>query len=189
MYGEEPRARGIDAGWQRLHPDLQQKWLEFESGRGEAVVEREDAKAFSTSAAPIGPAKLADAAKTCPECAELVQVAAHVCRFCGYRFDGRARRRDEPSSNQEPSTSNVAIAAFICSLVGLWIAAIPLAISARRQIDSSHGRKTGRGFATAGLVLGWLGAIGTLILIIALIAAASHHGCTYTYQATGACVE
>jgi hypothetical protein len=25
--------------------------------------------------------------KTCPECAEQVQVAARVCRFCGYRFD------------------------------------------------------------------------------------------------------
>lgn len=27
-------------------------------------------------------------AKTCPECAEQVQSAAQVCRFCGYRFDG-----------------------------------------------------------------------------------------------------
>src|SRR5438105_12198881 len=25
--------------------------------------------------------------RTCPECAEQVQDAARVCRFCGYRFD------------------------------------------------------------------------------------------------------
>jgi hypothetical protein len=26
--------------------------------------------------------------KTCPDCAETVQPAARVCRFCGHRFEG-----------------------------------------------------------------------------------------------------
>lgn len=36
------------------------------------------------------------AGKTCPECAERVQAAANVCRFCGYRFDGRAAAAPKP---------------------------------------------------------------------------------------------
>ena len=126
-----------------------------------------------------------DGTKTCPQCAEHVQAAALVCRFCGHRFDGKA-----PSvALGEISTSGVAVAAFICSLLGLWIAAIPLGVHAQHQIDESGGRKTGRGFATAGVVLGILGIIGTIILIIVLVSAAKHApSCTYTYNSTGTCV-
>ncbi len=49
---------------------------------------------------------------------------------------------------------------------------IPLGIHARRQIDRSEGRKTGRGFATAGVVIGWLGLAGTIIVIALLVSAA-----------------
>ncbi len=108
-----------------------------------------------------------DGTKTCPECAEHVQGAALVCRFCGHRFAGKS-----PEPVPEAATSGVAIASFITSLVGLWIAAIPLGIHARRQIDRSEGRKTGRGFATAGVVIGWLGLAGTIIVIALLVSAA-----------------
>ncbi|MCW3057152.1 MAG: hypothetical protein JWO21_1121 [Solirubrobacterales bacterium] len=108
-----------------------------------------------------------------------------VCRFCGHRFDGKPQVVQPGAS----STSGVAIAAFIASLVGLWIAGIPLGIHAQRQIDKSQGRLTGRGFATAGIVLGVIGIVGTIILIIVLVNAAKHTaGCTYTYNATGNCV-
>jgi hypothetical protein len=30
------------------------------------------------------------AAKRCPDCAELVQSAARICRFCGYEFEPHA---------------------------------------------------------------------------------------------------
>jgi len=79
-----------------------------------------------------------------------------------------------PSSEELQTTSGVAIAAFITSLLGLWIAAIPLGIHAQRQIDSSAGHLTGRGFATAGVVLGIIGGLGTAILIIAFLNAAQH---------------
>lgn len=125
--------------------------------------------------------------KICPRCAEEVKAAAVVCRFCGHEFNsssaGSGDSRTEPTT-----TSGVAIAAFITSLVGLWFASIPLGISAQRTIDRSNGRIGGRGFATAGIVLGIFGIIGTVILIIALIHTANQPGCTYTYNATGACV-
>jgi hypothetical protein len=109
-----------------------------------------------------------DGTKTCPECAEHVQSAALVCRFCGYRFDGAA------VAPEETNTSGVAVASFIASLIGLWIAAIPLGIHARRQIDQSGGRKTGRGFATAGIVLGIIGLIASVIVIGVLVSATNH---------------
>lgn len=110
-----------------------------------------------------------DGTKTCPQCAEHVQGAALVCRFCGYRFDGTRA----PVVPGEASTSGVAIASFLTSLVGLWIGAIPLGIHARRQIDQSNGRKTGRGFATAGIWLGALGLVATVVVIVLVVIASS----------------
>jgi hypothetical protein len=125
--------------------------------------------------------------KACPRCAEEVKLAAVICRFCSYQFDKSVSSGTEPA--QPAATSGVAIAAFLTSLVGLWFAGIPLGIHAQDAIDRSAGRLTGRGFATAGIVLGVLGIIGTAILIAIIVSAAQNNpGCTYTYQATGGCV-
>jgi Uncharacterised protein family UPF0547 len=125
--------------------------------------------------------------KLCPRCAEEVKLAAVVCRFCGYQFDKSIASAE--TALQPGTTSGVAIAAFLCSLVGLWFAGIPLGIHAQGAIDRSAGRLAGRGFATAGIVLGVLGIVGTVVLIVIVVNAAQHSpGCAYTYQATGACV-
>ena len=49
-----------------------------------------------------GPEVHEDGTKTCPECAERVQGAARVCRFCGHQLDGGAAE-DQPTIGQNGS--------------------------------------------------------------------------------------
>ena len=68
-----------------------------------------------------------------------------------------------------PKTSGLAIASFVLSL--LWIAgvgsllAIILALKARQSIKRSQGRESGDGLAIAGLVIGILGVLSSVVFI------------------------
>jgi hypothetical protein len=71
-----------------------------------------------------------------------------------------------------PHTDGGAIAALVCGLVGLLcfipaVVAIVLGASARGRIDRSNGQLTGRGMATAGMVLGivWI-ALSVVFIVI-----------------------
>ncbi len=48
--------------------------------------------------------------KTCPECAEEVQVAARRCRYCDYRFDAADRRRIENESKEPAANGGAPVA-------------------------------------------------------------------------------
>ncbi|MBM3659052.1 MAG: DUF4190 domain-containing protein [Actinobacteria bacterium] len=61
--------------------------------------------------------------------------------------------------------------AFCLALIGP-ILALVFGYKARRQIDESNGMQTGRGMATAGIVLGWVW-IGLFVAYILLIIAVS----------------
>lgn len=65
-----------------------------------------------------------------------------------------------------PSTNGLAIASLVLGILWLYwlgsILALIFGYVARRQIDTSHGASNGRGLATAGVVLGWIG-IGVLL--------------------------
>ena len=73
--------------------------------------------------------------KTCPRCAEQVQEAAVVCRFCGYDFVTGA------IPNQRSSTNGLAIASLVVGIVWIyWIGSILAVIFghiALRQIDDT----------------------------------------------------
>ena len=107
--------------------------------------------------------------KNCPACAERVQAAAVICRYCDFDFAlGMKSRSTVPTKR-----SGVAIASLILGIAFLYgigsVLALVLGYRARDQIDHSGGDLEGRGMATAGIVLGWIG-IPLAILFFYLLA-------------------
>lgn len=77
---------------------------------------------------------------------------------------------------QAPRNSGTAVASLILSVLGL-IGILPLVgsfiglilgYSARKEINRSGGMVTGRGLATWGIILGWIG-LGLIALTICLV--------------------
>ena len=59
------------------------------------------------------------------------------------------------------STNGFAVASLVLGILGpimciCWILALVFGYVARKQIDESNGRQTGRGMAIAGITLGWV---------------------------------
>src|SRR5215475_8114086 len=114
-------------------------------------------------------------AVTCPNCG-FAPVAHRQCPRCGvvvesFRVDLAARARaaaDGPAAplapppRRDPSRTNgFAVASLALGI--LWVVGIGSLLAvifghlSLRQIKQSNGRETGRGFAIAGLTLGWIG--------------------------------
>jgi uncharacterized protein DUF4190 len=53
------------------------------------------------------------------------------------------------------------------------ILALIFGYMAKSQIDQSRGAQTGRGMAVAGIVLGWIGVAGVLLIILVVATAGS----------------
>lgn len=82
-----------------------------------------------------------------------------------------------PAPPMPPATNGMAVAALVCGILGIFVLAMVFGYIGRRQIDESYGRYGGRGMATAGIVLGWIGLVIFVlwvVVIIAVLAAASH---------------
>jgi hypothetical protein len=131
-------------------------------------------------------------------CAEQVQDAAVVCRHCGSTIGALApeaamagaaagaspgtatpwpQQRPYPGGMPVARTNGMAIASLVCGLLWFWgvgsILGIVFGHVAKNQIRASGGREGGRGMATAGQVLGWLGVATAIIVTIVVIVAAN----------------
>lgn len=74
----------------------------------------------------------------------------------------------------------MAVAALVCGILSFvcfgpltGIAAIILGVLSRNRIDQSGGSLTGRGMATAGLVLGSIAVVLTVVVLLLLVLAAA----------------
>ena len=77
---------------------------------------------------------------------------------------------------QPTPTNNKAIASLILGIAGLVICPLVCSVLAivfghqgRGDIDRSGGREGGRGLATAGIVLGWIGIVLTVLFIVFIV--------------------
>jgi hypothetical protein len=122
--------------------------------------------------------------RQCQQCGWPTPAADPLCRNCG--ADARVGVRPPPGvpppaagpAGLRPyapvaasSTNGMAVASLVLGILWIyWIGSVLALIFgyiARRQIDQAQGMQQGRGMATAGIVLGWIG-VGFLILFIAV---------------------
>ena len=57
----------------------------------------------------------------------------------------------------------------LCLVIIGPVLALVFGYKSRREIDESGGRQTGRGMATAGIVLGWIGVGFTVLWVVLLV--------------------
>ena len=119
--------------------------------------------------------------RQCQRCGWPTPAADPLCRNCG--ADARAGVGGPPGLRQHapvaaPSTNGMAVASLVLGILWIyWIGSVLALIFgyiARQQIDQHQGMQGGRGMATAGIVLGWIG-VGFLVLfmLVAVLGMAS----------------
>lgn len=111
----------------------------------------------------------------CEKCGAKHDERAMKCANCGYDFSRNTRADVPQAGNAVASTPGVAVASLVLGLLGLFcfvpIFGIPAIICghvARKQINRSSGRLTGGGLALAGLILGYVGIVVSILMLVAI---------------------
>jgi polar amino acid transport system substrate-binding protein len=84
-----------------------------------------------------------------------------------------------PASGPPPqvNTSGMAVASLVLGILWMWglgaLLAVIFGYKGRNEIDRSNGWITGRGMATAGIVLGWIGIAGAVLVTVVFVIALS----------------
>jgi hypothetical protein len=124
--------------------------------------------------------------RQCQQCGWPTPAADPLCRNCG--ADARVGTGGPPPPGVRPaaggpaglrpyapvaapSTNGMAVASLVLGILWIyWIGSVLALIFgyiARQQIEQHQGMQGGRGMATAGIVLGWIG-VGFLVLFVLL---------------------
>jgi Domain of unknown function (DUF4190) len=111
--------------------------------------------------------------KPCPYCSAPLEDTAFKCDKCERWLDPKldaTLNADSPPIVLPPrTTSGLAIGSLACAIFGVGpgsIVAVILGYIALRQIRREPLRIGGKGLATAGIVLGWLGIVAAISLLL-----------------------
>ena len=112
----------------------------------------------------------------CPNCGTENPEGSSVCQTCGAQLTPPAPPPVQQVIVTSPPTSGLATASLVFGILG-WILlpllgnvlAVIFGHMAQSEINKSEGQLGGKGSATAGLVLGYLGLAGWVLGILVLL--------------------
>lgn len=120
------------------------------------------------------PGVLTQGRKFCGQCGSAMALSAAACPHCGTQQTAEAFSAARAAAQPAPAASKsngLAIASLVLGILWLgWLGSVLAVIFghvAHKQISDAEGRQSGKGMATAGLVLGYIG-IATLVILFAL---------------------